>query len=176
MNSQIALDPSWFALTVQPNHERTVERGLRNRGWEAYLPVHRVRRRWSDRDKDLETIVFPGYVFCKFVRTDLIRVLSAPGVRSVVGAGRNPIPVEESEISAVRALASSGRPLLPWPYLHIGQNVLIDRGPLASIRGSVVRMKESCRVVVSVEALGCSVAVEVDPEMLVADPVFHGRN
>jgi transcription antitermination factor NusG len=157
---------SWFALTVQPNHERTAERSLSVRGWEAYLPTCRVERRWSDRVKRMDAVVFPGYLFCRFEKSELARVLSAPGVRSVVGAGKNPLPVEESELSAVRKLAASGRPLLPWPYVRIGQNVTIDHGPLSYVRGVVVRVKDSCRVVVSVEALGCSVAVEVDADTL----------
>jgi transcription antitermination factor NusG len=163
--------PGWFALTVQPNHERTAERGLLNHGLETYLPVHRVRRRWSDRQKDMDVVLFPGYLFCRFARPDLMRVLGSPSVRSVVGSGRSPLPVDDSEISAVKALVSSGRPILPWPYLRIGQHVMIDRGPLAYVRGVVVRVKDSCRAVVSVEALGCSLSVEVDSEALVPDTV-----
>lgn len=160
------MPPSWFALTVQPNHERTAERSLVNRGLEAYLPTHRVKRQWSDRQKEMDRVLFPGYVFCRFDKPDLIRVLGSPGVRSVVGVGRSPAAVEDSEISAVKALVASGRPILPWPYLRIGQSVRIDHGPLAYLRGVVVRVKDSCRVVVSVDALGCSLAVEVDADTL----------
>lgn len=170
------MDSNWFALTVQPNHERTAERGLLNRGLEAYLPTHKVKRRWSDRQKELDVVLFPGYVFCRFERSDLMRVLNAPSIRSVVGVGRRPAPVDESEISAVRALVNSGRPILPWPYLRIGQNVRIDRGPLAELRGVVLRVKDSCRVVVSVDALGCSLSVEVDADALAPDTSVHGRN
>jgi transcription antitermination factor NusG len=95
-----------------------------------------------------------------------MRVLNSPGVRSIVGAGRDPAPVDESEISSVRALVSSGRPILPWPYLRAGERVVIREGPLASLRGVVVRVKNTWRVVVSVEALSCSVAVELDAEAL----------
>lgn len=103
-------------------------------------------------------------------------MLSSPGVRSIVGSGRKPVPVDDEEISSVRALVSSGRPILPWPYLRVGQNVVIGSGPLAYLRGAVIRIKESCRVVVSVEALGCSVSVEVDPELLAADTSCNGHN
>ncbi len=161
-------DPSWFALTVRPNHEHTAERGLLNQGLEAYLPTQRVRHRWSDRTKEIQAVVFPGYVFCRFARWERLRVLSSPGVRSIVGLGKDPAPVDEAEISAVRTLVSSGRPIMPWPYFRIGQKVVIDRGPLASLRGVVVRVKDSWRVVVSVDALSCSIAVEVDPEVLSA--------
>src|SRR5581483_8936254 len=101
------MSPNWFALTVQPNHERAAERGLLNRGLEAYLPTHKVKRRWSDRQKELDVVLFPGYVFCRFIKTDLMRVLNAPSVRSVVGIGKSPAPVHDSEIDAVRALVSS---------------------------------------------------------------------
>jgi len=161
----------WFALTVQPNHERTAERGLLNRGLEAYLPTCRVQKRWSDRVRKSDAVVFPGYVFCRFDRSETLRVLGAPGVRSIVAAGKNPLPVDDAEIDAVRKLAASGRPLLPWPYLRIGQNVMIGEGPLSYLRGVVVRLKDACRVIVSVEALGCSVAVEIDAETLAPDHI-----
>jgi transcription antitermination factor NusG len=74
--------------------------------------------------------------------------------------------VEDSEIIAVRTLVASGKPLAHLPFLRIGQNVLIERGPLAGIRGVVLRDESAWRVVVSVEALGRSIAVEVDREVL----------
>src|SRR5262249_31662338 len=166
--------PSWFALTVRPNHERTVERSLVYQGFEAYLPTQRVRRRWSDRTKEMDAVLFPGYVFCRFLLADRLRVLNSPGVRSIAGLGRDPAPVDEAEISAVRALISSGHPIMPWPYFRIGQSVLIDHGPLASLRGVVVRTTSSWRVVVSVDALTCSIAIEVDSDMIVPDTVSHG--
>jgi transcription antitermination factor NusG len=95
-----------------------------------------------------------------------MEVLNSTGVRSIVGSGREPAPVDESEISSVRALVSSGRPILPWPYLRTGAQVVIRDGPLVSLRGIVVRVNDSWRVVVSVEALSCSVAVELDADAL----------
>lgn len=167
-------DPSWFALTVRPNHERTAERGLLNQGFEAFLPTQRVRRRWSDRTKEIDAVLFPGYVFCRFALLDRLRILNSPGVRSIAGLGRDPAPVDDAEISAVRALISTGRLITPWPYFRIGQRVIIDHGPLASLRGVVVRAKDSWRVVVSVDALTCSIAIEVDFDMLVPDTISHG--
>jgi transcription antitermination factor NusG len=169
------LQPSWFALTVGPSHERRAERSLLNQGFKTYVPVYRVHRRWSDRVKNLDTVLFPGYVFCRFSYADRIQVLSSPGVRSVVTTGRDPAPVEEEEIAAVRTLIASGRPLLPWPYLRIGQQVEIREGQFASLRGVIVRAKDGCRVVVSVEALGCSVAVELDAGLVVPTAVAPDR-
>jgi transcriptional antiterminator NusG len=158
--------PSWFALRVRPKHEKTVATHLSRLGFDEYVPLQRVRRRWSDRVKLLDAPLFPGYIFCRFGYSERLRVLNSPGVESVVGCGKTDVPVDDSEIAAVRTLVASGRPLAHLPFLRIGQNVLIERGPLAGIRGVVLRDESAWRVVVSVEALDRSIAVEVDREVL----------
>ena len=161
--------PGWFALTTRPNHEHAAMRGLSNQGLETYLPLYRARKRWSDRVRESDAVLFPGYVFCRFGLREKLQVLQAPGVRSIVGSGKEPVPVEEDEISAVRAVLSSGRVIAPWPYVRIGQSVVIEYGPLAPLRGVILRTKGSWRVVVSVQALGSSISVEVDGDMLSLD-------
>jgi transcription antitermination factor NusG len=167
--------PSWFAIRVRPKHEKTAAINLGRQGFEEYVPLHRVRRRWSDRVKELDAVLFPGYIFCRFPRHDRLRVLNSPSVESIVGFGKTDIPIDEAEIQAVRALVASGRPLAPWPFLRIGQKVAIDSGPLAGVRGVVLRDQDSWRVVVSVEALDRSIAVEVDRDMINPESsLLHG--
>jgi transcriptional antiterminator NusG len=158
--------PNWFALRVRPKHEKAVATNLSKLGFDEYVPLQRVRRRWSDRVKVLDAPLFPGYIFCRFAYAERLRVLNAPGVEAVVGFGKTDVPVEDSEIDAVRTLVASGKPLAHLPFLRIGQAVLIERGPLAGIRGVVLRDESAWRVVVSVEALDRSIAVEVDREVL----------
>jgi transcription antitermination factor NusG len=158
--------PPWFALRVRPKHEKIVAASLSRLGFEEYVPLHLVRRRWSDRVKVLDAPLFPGYIFCRFNYPDRLRVLNSPGVESIVAYGRTDVPVADSELAAVRALVASGKPLAHLPFLRIGQDVLIERGPLAGIRGLVLREESAWRVVVSVEALDRSIAVEVDREVL----------
>lgn len=157
---------NWFALRVRPKHEKTVATNLSRLGFDEYVPLQKVRRLWSDRVKVLEAPLFPGYIFCRFAYADRMRVLNSPGVESIVGFGKTEVPVEDSEIDAVRTLVATGKPLAHLPFLRIGQRVLIERGPLAGIRGVVLREERAWRVVVSVEALDRSVAVEVDREVL----------
>lgn len=165
--------PSWFAIRVRPKHEKAAAVSLGRQGFEEYVPVHRVRRRWSDRVKELDAVLFPGYIFCRFPRHDRLRVLNSPSVESIVGFGKTDIPVDDAEIQAVRTLVASGRPLAPWPFLRIGQNVTIENGPLAGVRGVVLRDQDSWRVVVSVEALDRSIAVEVDRDMIHPESSVH---
>ncbi len=159
----------WFALRVRPKHEKSAATGLERQGFEPYVPLHRVRRRWSDRIKEIDAVLFPGYIFCRFARAERMIVINSPGVESILGFGKIDIPVDDAELAAVRTLIGSGRPLAPWPYLNIGQNVAIESGPLAGLRGVVLRDENAWRVVVSVEALGRSISAEVDRDTIAAD-------
>jgi transcription termination/antitermination protein NusG len=157
---------AWFALTVSPRHEKAAAHNLRLRGLEEFLPLYRVRRAWSDRMQVVDVPLFPGYVFCRFSYGDRLHALQTPGVKSVVGFGTSETPLDDSEIAAVRRLIASGLPITPWPYLRVGDMVHIERGALEGVRGTVLREKGPWRLVVTVELLQRSVAVEIDRELL----------
>lgn len=153
---------NWHAIQVRPQHEKAVNRHLCYLGSESFLPLFRTRRRWSDRMKELELPLFPGYVLCCFEPYEKGAVLSVPGVRSVVGFGNRMATIPESEVESVRALLRSGVPVRPWPYLEVGNRVRIESGPLDGVQGVLLRFKNAWQVVVSVEILRRSVMAEVD--------------
>lgn len=157
---------SWFALTVKPQHEGKTAAALRNKGLEDFLPLYRARHHWSDRVKELQLPLFPGYVFSRFSLNDQLRVLTVPGILRIVGFGKHPTPVPESEITAVRTMVASGLPLYPWPFLKVGQHVYIDHGPLRGLEGILLQFRNTWRVVLSINLLQRSVAVEVDRDCL----------
>jgi transcription antitermination factor NusG len=157
---------SWFALTVKPRHEKTASQNLRLRGLEEFLPLQRVRRSWSDRKQVVDFPLFPGYVFCRFSYRERMQALNTPGVRSIVGFGATDIALNDSEIESIQTLLSSGLPVSPWPYLRAGETVVIEGGALSGVRGTVIREKNSWRVVVNVELLQRSVAVEIDRDLV----------
>lgn len=152
----------WYAVRVRSNFERTVSAVLEDKGVEQFLPTYRSRRIWTDRVKTLDLPLFPGYVFCRIPLDERNRVVTTDGVVGIVGAGRRPIPVSESEMDAVRAIVQSQSPSEPWPFLRVGQTVRINRGSLAGLEGILIRVKNSWRLVVSVTLLERSVAVDID--------------
>lgn len=156
----------WYAVAVKPRHERTVAAVARSRGYEDFLPLYRSRRRWSDRIKQIDLPLFPGYVFCRLRLDNRLPVLMIPGVNSLVGAGKKPLPVEEREIEAVRSLCRSGLPIEPWQYLRAGQKVRILGGALDGLEGILAQERSACRVVVNVNLLERAVAVEIGRERL----------
>ena len=155
---------NWYAVRVRNQHEDVVARHLRVRGLESFSPMYRSRHRWSDRFKDVDLPLFPGYVFCQFNPFDRLPVLTVPGVVHVVGSGKTPIPVEDAEIAALQAAAKSGFPAKPWPFLEVGQKVRIEYGPLCGVEGILLGFRSHQRIVLSVTLLQRSVAVEISGE------------
>lgn len=155
-------DHPWYAIRVRSKFEAVTSAGLAGKGYEPFLPLYRARRRWSDRMKEIDAPLFPGYVFCRFDAGTRLPILKTPGVISVVGYGREPAPLNEAEIAAIRAIIASGLPAIPWPYLRAGNRVLIEWGPLAGVEGIVLGVKKELRLIVSVTMLQRSVSVEVD--------------
>lgn len=157
-----AISFPWFALQVRTRHEQGVASHLGSIGFEWFLPLYKCRKRWSDRIKESEVPLFPGYLFCRLNPQDRLPILKTPGVLQIVGYNRHPVPVDEMEISALQRLVSSGVPNHPWPYLEIGEQVRIESGPLRGLEGRVVEFKGNHRLVLSVKLLQRSVAVEMD--------------
>ena len=135
---------------------------LQNTGYECYLPVRRSTRRWSDRWKQIETPLFPGYFFCRMDPHNRLPVLSTPGVNQIVGVGKTPVPVDEEEIAALQRVQESSLSTSPWPYVEVGQVATVGEGPLKGVTGIVMRIKSEIKLILSVNLLRRSVAVEID--------------
>jgi transcription antitermination factor NusG len=156
----------WYAIYVRPSHEFQVEKRFILREIESYLPQYRVERRWKNRcTKKLDLPLFPGYIFAHVQPTERVRVLEVPSVLSVVGTAGCPTPLPDDEIEALRD-GLHARNAEPHPFLKVGERVRIARGALAGMEGVVIRGKNRARVVISLDLIMQSVAVEVDWEDL----------
>jgi transcription antitermination factor NusG len=152
----------WFAVQVRTCSEKTSTLLLENIGYQCFLPIAKCVHRWSDRMKEVEIPLFPGYLFCRMNPNQRLPVLKVPGVIQIVGVGKTPLPVEEEEIAALQLAEKSGLPTMPWPFLGVGQTARISRGPLAGLSGIVIKIKSGMKLVLSVSLLQRSMAVEID--------------
>jgi transcription antitermination factor NusG len=151
----------WFAAYTAPRHEKSVARHPEVRAVEYFLPLHRVTRRWKNGcDVSVDFPVFPSYVFVRSERRDVSRLLNVPGLLTFVGAGRIAAAMPNAEIDRLRA-ALPLRKHGPHPFLTAGCKVRIVAGPLTGACGVLLRSKNLIRVVISVELICQSVAVEV---------------
>jgi transcription antitermination factor NusG len=152
----------WYAILTKTGREKNTTLLLENSGFACYLPVSKSSRKWSDRTKQVDVPLFPGYLFCRMNPNDRLPVLIIPGVVQIVGTGKTPIPIEEQEIAAIQRVGNSGLTTVPWPYLQVGQMARIEAGPLQGMSGIVVRIKSGLKLVLSVQLLQRSIAVEID--------------
>ena len=159
-----AATPAWFAAYTTPRHEKAVARHFQVRNVEHFLPLFHTVRRWKNGCKvPVEFPVFPSYVFVRTSPRASSRLLEVPGLLSFVGQGRTALAIPDVEIELLRSELPL-RKFEPHPYLVVGCRVRIARGPLAGACGVLVRKKNDLRVVLSVDLIRQSVAVEVSAD------------
>lgn len=157
----------WYAVSTICRHEKRVAAYLKLLEIEHYLPLYRANRRWSDGSRPvLDLPIFPSYVF---VRMDLAmrgRVLAIPGIVSIVnGVGNKPAHIPDQEIETLLSGLSAYR-AEPHPLLVAGQRARIRSGPLSGHEGVLRRIGNNCKVVLTLDLIMRSVAVELSADDL----------
>lgn len=151
----------WFAVQTRHRHEKRVAERLRLGEVEAFLPLYRSIHQWKNGVRaEVDLPLFPSYLFARIRIGQRLQVLKEPGVLSLAASNAAPTPLADDEISHLRTVAQSFK-TQPHPYLVVGQRVKIVAGPFAGIKGILQRKKHELRVVVSIEVILRSVAVEV---------------
>ncbi len=156
----------WHAIYTRHQHEKVVAQALSGKGFEVFLPQYRTVHQWKDRQKDISLPLFPNYVFIRGGLDRMLSIVTTPGVHSLISWGGRPADIPSEEIEAVRRLVKSPLPVEPHPFLKCGDLVRIKSGPLEGIEGILVRKMRGVRLVLSVEMLSKSAAVEVDVSMV----------
>jgi transcription antitermination factor NusG len=152
----------WYALRTRSRHEKQVREQLETRGIEPFLPLVERWRQWKDRRKRVAFPLFPGYCFARFPLSQRVAVLTTQGVVQILGNREGPVPVPDAEIEAVRRLVESTLPYDPHPYLTQGMQVEVIRGPLAGLRGLLLRKGTRARLVIGVRLIHQGASVELD--------------
>jgi len=152
----------WYALHTNYQHEKAAARILTQKGFDIFLPLYDVAHRWKDRTKHLSLPLFPCYVFIQGGLERRLEVLNTPGVFAFVGWSGRAAAIPEEEIEAVLKMMEGSLKVEPHPFLRCGDWVRVKSGPLQGIEGILARKKNLFRLVLSVEMLQKSVAVEVD--------------
>lgn len=152
----------WYALQVRTRWESSTAVLLSGKGYRTFLPTYMAKKLGNGKFRKAPASLFPGYVFCNFDAQNRLPILITPGVIAVVGRGRVPLPVDDSEIAAIQTVVASGLRAQPCPYLDLGQKVRIESDALQGLEGILVHFKGNDRIVVSVSLLRRSVSLEID--------------
>lgn len=154
---------SWFAIQTWPRHEKKVAAELREKGVSVFLPLFCEKRRWSDRQRFLESPLFPQYAFVRIPQnpSERIAVLRTIGVRGFVGKRGAGLPVPDCEIEAIRTVLAQGVPFNPHIFLNVGKRVRIRGGSLDGVEGVLTAINNDATLVVSVELIQRSLAIRI---------------
>lgn len=161
-DSRLKIDSDWWALYTRHQHEKVVADMLMAKGFEVFLPLYESVRRWKDRSKVLSLPLFPCYVFVRGGLNRRLQVVTTPGVHMILNRGENVATIPEDEIQAIRLTVEGHYRVEPYPFLKCGERVRVTRGTLEGVEGVLVRKKNMYRLVLSVEMLAQSVAVEIN--------------
>jgi transcription antitermination factor NusG len=154
-----ALSPTWFAAYTLPKFEKRAYLELAKQNVEAYLPVQKVFKQWSDRVKRQEVPLFPNYIFIRNTESDTMRALRTRGILRFVSFDGKPAIIADHDIEAIRKLESENPEV--ERNLVEGASVRIIRGPLAGFVGKLFSKKGRVRFAVRVETIGQSLSLEV---------------
>jgi transcription antitermination factor NusG len=157
-----SLDKRWLCVQVKSGGEFRSALCLNERGYETFVPAFEQKRQWSDRTKIVQVPLFTGYVFLRFNIDSCHPAVTAPGVLRFVCTGKMPLPIEDPEIEALQLTTRAGLTCKPCAFLDVGQEVEVRSGPLTSVRGKIVRLKNKQRLILSVNLIKKSVFVEID--------------
>lgn len=152
----------WYALYTKPRWEKKVYALLGEKGFEAYCPLNRVRKKWSDRMKWVEEPLFKSYVFVRVTSGDLTRVRLISGVVNFVYWLGKPAVVKNKEIEIIRKFLDDYEEVQAVPLeLPADGKVLIRKGAFMDKEAKVMKVMNK-KVQVVIESIGYSLVAIVD--------------
>lgn len=155
---------NWYAIYTKPRSEKKVTERLSNTGIDAYCPLIKTLRQWSDRKKKVQIPMFPGYVFVCVSEIERTLVLQDYGVLNFVFWLGKPAIIRDNEIDAIREIADSGEEInISSDAFEVGRLVKIPEGPFKGMNGTVDKLDKR-KVIVLVEQLGCMVSFRYKAE------------
>lgn len=160
---------NWYVARVRSCQERKTAERLAARGIEVYVPVQKVRHKWSDRIKTIDKLLIPGLVFIHCDRTTKERTYDmVSGLRYIADKskpGRESLFVPDRQMEdfmlVVKALGGEDDIQVVEYNIAPGDMVRVVRGPLEGFVCECVEVQQKHKLVVRLGMLG-SVVVNID--------------
>ena len=156
----------WIAVRSKPRAEKVALKQLEKKGMQAYLPLVRQKRKWSDRMKWVELPLLPGYLFAKVELKNSLFVIQTHGVSTVVKFGDEVAVVQESVVTSIRLALEGGYELEPTEYFTNGDEVEVIEGPMKGMKGIVSATKGVEKLIIKIDALQQAIAVHIETKFL----------
>ena len=156
----------WIAVYTKSRHEKAVIKELENKNIEAYCPMFKERRQWSDRKGWVEFPLFRSYVFAKIELKNSIYILQEMGVHHIIKFQGNISIIPNEIIQNIKSMIDGGLTVEQVEYFVKGDEVIVVDGPLKGMDGIVVKIKNENKLVLKVAAIQQAIAVQIHPGYL----------
>lgn len=162
-NSFPPTSATWYAIQTRCRFERKVTTQLQCQGWQTFLPQLKTIHRWSDRQKRVETPLFPGYTFVRLDPSSLTekQFLKNEGIIGLITFGGSPAPVPDRQIDDLRRLLSQDVLCSLYPFLETGRKVRIRGGCLDGLEG-ILEETGHRNLVISISSIQRAVAIRIE--------------
>ena len=160
------MDKQWIVVRSKPRSEKVAHNELVKKNIEAYLPLLKERRKWSDRKKWVEFPLFSSYLFARIDIKDSIFVLQTQGVNTIVKFGKQIAIVQNSVIEAIRLAMVGGYQLEPVEYFVEGNQVEVIAGPMKGVKGIVAKLKGQNRLIIKIDAIQQALSIQIESKFI----------
>lgn len=151
----------WYAFYVNPRHEKKAFLRIQELQVEAYIPTVKIWNQWSDRKKEVEKVLIPGYIFCRIKLEDRLSVLQTPGVVSIVKVGGKLVSIPDEQIETLKQFVRNSDTLTTETQLFKGEKVRVFKGAFAGATGVVKSIRGKTRLFLVLDNLNLAYSVKI---------------
>jgi len=160
-------EKKWYALYTKSRTEKKVYQLLREKRIEAYLPLLKTLKRWSDRKKWVEEPLFRSYIFIRISERERLDAIWTDGVVRMITFQGRPVSIPDKQIEAVRAYINEGEDRVEKEVqFERGNRVEVTHGTLQGLQGIMVETKGKKRVMVEIEGIGEKIMLNIPKSSL----------
>jgi transcription antitermination factor NusG len=158
---------NWFIYYTYPKAERVIKKELEKSDLEVFLPLHKIKRQWSDRVKQLEVPLFSNYIFVKSSKNTIYNIIKHPKIVKYVAFEGRPAILKDEEICLIQKFIDIGMSIESDRSIMVGDMVKIKTGPLQGLTGILIEKKGSKRFGIKLRELNQTLSIEINIDNLV---------
>jgi len=152
----------WYALYTRPRAEKVVNSRLIEAGIEAFLPLYKTLRKWSDRKKLVEKPLFSSYVFVKVNHSGYAKVLRVDGVVKYVSFENRAVPIPEKQINNLKLLTGANVKIeVTTEDFAKGDIVEVEHGVLSGLSGELIKIKNRNKVLIRIDRIDQNIIIDI---------------
>jgi len=157
----------WYAVYTRSRFEKQVQIELQDQGIEAYLPLIKTVRQWSDRKKTVEVPLFSSYVFVHIDRRFYDQVLQTNGVVKYITFEGKAASIPADQIDNLRIIVNSNEKVeTTWETRRKGDRVMVTAGSLKGLKGELITYGDRRKVLVRIDSINQNLIVEVHSSLI----------